>query len=87
MNENQKAVVDCDRALKLEPGNIKGLVRKAQALLNLTKYEESLETIQEGKKIHPKSKDLLQLESKIKKSQNQEKKQESKIYQNMFSEE
>jgi len=85
LNESYKAIIDCDKALNIEEGNIKGLVRKVQAQLQLSEYDDALQTINKGKSLHPNSKDLKQLETKAKKQKNQARNLQSKMYQNMFS--
>lgn len=40
MKNFEMAVADCEDSLRLEPNNIKALLRKSQALLNQLKYRE-----------------------------------------------
>lgn len=40
MNNLVMAITDCEQCLRLEPTNVKALLRKAQALLNMSKYRE-----------------------------------------------
>lgn len=40
LNDFQKCIEDCDKCLELDSRNIKALLRKAQALLNLDKRRD-----------------------------------------------
>ncbi|KAK9503519.1 hypothetical protein O3M35_010058 [Rhynocoris fuscipes] len=49
LNENQKAIEDCDKALEIIPEDPKALFRRCQALENVGRYEEAF---RDAKQIH-----------------------------------
>lgn len=41
MKNLEMTIADCEQCLRLEPANVKALLRKAQAFLNQSKYREA----------------------------------------------
>lgn len=53
LHENKKAISDCNHCLKLEPKNIKALLRKSKAFLNSDQRRDAYKTYQEIISIEP----------------------------------
>uniref|UniRef100_A0A6B2L855 peptidylprolyl isomerase n=1 Tax=Arcella intermedia TaxID=1963864 RepID=A0A6B2L855_9EUKA len=84
LNKNSEALIACDKALPLDPNNVKILYRKAQAQCNLKDFEDSLTTIKEAQKLDKDNKDLRILHDKVKKAQDLLKKKQQKAFSGMF---
>lgn len=55
MKNFQKAVTDCDTCLKMEPSNVKALIRKGQALVGLQNYNEAVDVFEDVLDIEPEN--------------------------------
>jgi len=67
LHQNSDALGACDKALALEPNNVKVLFRKGQAQANLKDYEDSLVTLREVLKLDKDNKEIKNFEEKVKK--------------------
>jgi len=84
LNQNRDALSACDKALALEPNNIKVLFRKGQAQGNLKEYDDSLVTLREALKLDKDNKEIKNYTEKVKKLQEALKKKQQKAFSSMF---
>lgn len=50
-----KAIADCNECLKLDPDNVKAMIRKAQAFVELMSYNEAYDTFEKVLIVDPNS--------------------------------
>jgi len=55
LNEPEKAVASCDKALELRPDFFEALINKALALEKLKRYDEALATLQRAQQVKPET--------------------------------
>lgn len=79
-----EAITNCNEALKIEPNNIKLLYRRASARLSYGILTDAMNDVLKGLEIDPTNKDLKVLQQKISTREKAEKKEEKKMYSNMF---
>eukprot|EP01123_Difflugia_compressa_P001246 TRINITY_DN11422_c0_g1_i1.p1 TRINITY_DN11422_c0_g1~~TRINITY_DN11422_c0_g1_i1.p1 ORF type:complete len:356 (-),score=78.81 TRINITY_DN11422_c0_g1_i1:52-1119(-) len=84
LGQNSNALQACDKALAIEPNNIKVLYRKGQSQANLKDYSDSLVTLREALALDKENKEVKTFIDKVKKLQDERKKKEQKAYSNMF---
>lgn len=84
--KNYEAVVDhCEKVLKITPKNTKALFRLGQAQFELGKLETAKATLSKALEYEPGEKTVLAELQKIKKKEEDLKKQEKDVYSKMFN--
>jgi len=78
------ALVSSDKALAIDPTNVKGLFRRAQANAAKKEYDQAKQDLLNALKIDPNNGDVRNEFAKVKQLQEEEKKKQAKVYSNMF---
>jgi len=84
LNQNAEALAVCDKALELDPKNVKVLFRKAQAQCNSKDYEDSIKTLREALTYDSDNKEIKVYLEKVKKLHDAAIKKKQKAFSNMF---
>jgi len=84
LNRNGEALEMCEKALLIEPQNVKVIYRKGQAQFNLKDYDESIKTLTEALAIDKDNKEIRALIQKAKKQNEANLKKLQKVYGGMF---
>lgn len=80
----QAALESAKKALEIDPNNVKGLFRRAQAHAALKEYDEAKKDLLDALKIDPTNTDIRNEFARVKQQYDEYKKQQSKVYSNMF---
>ena len=75
---NKDAIASCEKALELEPENVKAMFRKGSAYLGMGEYKEAKATLKAAYKIDPENKPVIKMLSNVDKQQKKEKEAEKK---------
>uniref|UniRef100_A0A7S0UYM0 peptidylprolyl isomerase n=1 Tax=Polytomella parva TaxID=51329 RepID=A0A7S0UYM0_9CHLO len=78
------AVENCRQVLELDPENVKGLYRRAQALAGLKEFLEAEKDIKKALELDSKNTDVLALSKQIKMQVAEQNKKERGMYAKMF---
>jgi len=84
LNRNSDALEVCDKALQLDPKNVKVLFRKAQAQCNSKDFEDSMRTLREALTYDNDNKEIKVYLDKVKKLHDAVIKKQQKAFSNMF---
>ncbi|CAG2053396.1 unnamed protein product [Timema podura] len=84
LTENLEARDECDKALELDPNNIKGLFRRGQAWLGMVEPEKAKADFEMVLKLEPNNKAAANHYSLCLVKLKEQKSREKKIYANMF---
>jgi peptidylprolyl isomerase len=79
------AVRACDRALELDPSNVKALFRRASAQRDLSNFAEAKSDVRKGIALEPKNRELRELFDSVKAAEAALKTKEAALYGGMFS--
>ena len=80
-HQYEKVITHCDSALQLDPCNVKGLFRRAQAFHNLQKYKEAIEDLKDALDIESDNRAIYSLLKTVEAAS----KKEKMMYQKMFT--
>jgi len=80
----EEVLESSNEALKIDPQNVKGLFKRAQAKAATKEYDDAKKDLLEALKVDPKNADVRQEFEKVKQQQEAYKKQQAKMYSNMF---
>ncbi|XP_077984970.1 peptidyl-prolyl cis-trans isomerase D-like isoform X2 [Glandiceps talaboti] len=85
LNLYQEALGNAEKALDIDPKNVKGYFRKAQALAGMRDFERALMELSEALKLEPNDKGIRNEITKVKHQLDERKKKERAAYAKMFS--
>ncbi|RKP13009.1 hypothetical protein BJ684DRAFT_16552 [Piptocephalis cylindrospora] len=85
LTDFSEAARTCQKALLQDPGNIKAQFRLAHAYLGQAEYAKALEAAEAALKLDPENDDLKQLRVRVQTKEAEYRKNERKMYANMFS--